>query len=245
LKLKYRHFEELHNLDAPREIVPVIMDLVNPTSVVDVGCGLGTFIHVFKDTGVADALGIDGSWCNKELLFKYINKEEFLEKDLEQIIRIDKKFDLVVCLEVAEHLTEKRADSFVLDLILLGDVILFSAAIPKMGGINHINEQWPDYWMKKFESHGYVAHDILKPFFWNNDRIWWWYRQNMLFFTTREYQFKSKLALNYNIIGTLIHPELFTSKTQTIDYIVRGRSSIYYYFKLLVKAVLNKCGLYK
>ena len=186
MKLKYRHFEELHNLDAPREIVPVIMDLVNPTSVVDVGCGLGTFIHVFKDNGVADALGIDGSWCNKELLFKYINKEEFLEKDLEQIIRIDKKFDLVVCLEVAEHLTEKRADSFVLG-----------------------------------------------------------YRQNMLFFTTREYQFKSKLALNYNIIGTLIHPELFTSKTQTIDYIVRGRSSIYYYFKLLVKAVLNKCGLYK
>jgi len=46
-----------------------------------------------------------------------------------------------VCLEVAEHLTEKRADSFVLDLILLGDVICFQQLYPKMGGINHINEQ--------------------------------------------------------------------------------------------------------
>ena len=221
------------------------MDLVNPKSVVDVGCGLGTFIHIFKDSGVNNVLGIDGSWCNKELLFKHVSKEEFLEKDLEQLIRINKKFDLVVCLEVAEHLSEKRADSFVEDLILLGDVILFSAAIPKMGGINHINEQWPDYWVKKFESNGYVAHDILKPFFWNNERIWWWYRQNMLFFTTKEYQFKTKFPLNYNLMGTLIHPELYKTKTQTIDNIVKGRSSINYYLKLLIKALLNKCGLFK
>ena len=36
-----------------------------------------------------------------------------------------------------------------------GDAVLFSAAIPGQGGQDHLNEQWPEYWQKKFEVNGY------------------------------------------------------------------------------------------
>ena len=41
-------------------IVPLVLALVKPQSVVDVGCGLGTWLSVFKDFGVKDVFGIDG-----------------------------------------------------------------------------------------------------------------------------------------------------------------------------------------
>lgn len=57
----------------------------------------------------------------------------------------NRRFDLAMTIEVAEHLTPVRADSFVEDLTRLSDVVLFSAAIPAQGGINHVNEQWQSY----------------------------------------------------------------------------------------------------
>ena len=77
---KYIHTKELHNLSSPREIVPVLMEVINPKSVVDVGCGVGTFLYAFKEAGVKNVLGIDGPWVNKELLNKYIDQEEFIEE---------------------------------------------------------------------------------------------------------------------------------------------------------------------
>ncbi len=95
---KYIHDETVHNLNAPNRIVPEVIQLVNPQSVVDIGCGIGTFLHVFKMNGVSDVLGIDGPWANKKLLKKYINPEEFQEWDLEKEIKLNKKYDLVVSL---------------------------------------------------------------------------------------------------------------------------------------------------
>jgi 2-polyprenyl-3-methyl-5-hydroxy-6-metoxy-1,4-benzoquinol methylase len=80
----YVHTRNAHNLTAPREIVPVIMKLLNPTSVADIGCGIGTFLYCFKESGVKQVLGIDGKWVNKDLLSEYLLPEEFNEFDLEK-----------------------------------------------------------------------------------------------------------------------------------------------------------------
>ena len=58
-ELRYIHDETAHNLKDPEIIVPVIMGVLNPKSVVDVGCGIGTFLHVFSDFGVKNLLGLD------------------------------------------------------------------------------------------------------------------------------------------------------------------------------------------
>jgi SAM-dependent methyltransferase len=239
----YNHSVTIHNNIAPRQIAPVIIELIKPESVIDIGCGLGTFLRVFKEQGVKDIIGIDGVWCDKKLLFENIDPSEFIEKDLNQPFRLERLFDLVICLEVAEHLSQERAESFVEDLISLGDVILFSAAIPDQWGTNHLNEQWVSYWEEKFTNHDFVMHDILKPVFWEVDSIWWWYKQNMVIFSKKGYVFKNTLRLEKNVLKNVIHPELFRSRTVYLENILAGKSTVKFYIKLLIKGFLTKLGL--
>ena len=138
---KYEHSEAMHNLESPSEIVPIISDLIKPKSVVDFGCGIGTFLHVFKNNNITEVLGLDGKWVNKDLLHKYISPSEFKEVNLEESVSLEKKYDLAISLEVAEHLSEKAAKIFVKNLVNAADKVIFSAAIPNQGGQNHINEQ--------------------------------------------------------------------------------------------------------
>jgi SAM-dependent methyltransferase len=235
---KYKHNEVVHNLSAPNIIVPEIIKLLNPNSVVDIGCGLGTFLSVFKQLGVNDVLGIDGPWVNKELLYNYIKPEEFLEKNLEKEIKLDKKYDLVVSLEVAEHISKDAADIFVQNLINSGTLILFSAAIPDQGGQNHINEQWQTYWEEKFAKYNYVVHDVIRPIFWDKNDVFWWYRQNMILVAPRDFTLPVVKAVP---MRNIVHYELYKAKIWEIQEITRelqeitcGKKKTTFYIKVLV-----------
>lgn len=157
-------------------VVPVILRLLSPRSVIDVGCGSGTWTKVYRDSGVS-VLGIDGAVVREDQLL--IPPAEFQRVDLGKPFGLKREFDLVNCLEVAEHLDESRADGFVADLCRLGPIIVFSAAIPGQGGTHHVNEQWPAYWLPKFAAQGYEAIDCLRPRIWNHPDVAWWYAQNM------------------------------------------------------------------
>ena len=168
-----------------REVVPLVLDLLRPKSVIDVGCGTGNWLAVFRDLGVEDAWGVDGSYVPKE--GRQIPPDRFLERDLGKPLMLDRRFDLVVSLEVAEHLPASAAPTFVQSLVGLGPVVLFSAAIPFQGGVHHVNEQWPDYWAELFGRHSYVALDCLRKRIWSNDKVQWWYAQNILLFVHTDY----------------------------------------------------------
>src|SRR5262249_36128871 len=168
-----------------REIVPLVLELILVRSIVDVGCALGTWLSVFKECGVQDVLGIDGAHVDLNML--EIPKEQFLAFDLGKPFAIGRQFDLVVSFEVAEHLPPECAEIFVDSLTRLGPVILFSAAAPFQGGENHVNEQWPDYWVKYFQSKGYEAIDCLRKKIWQNSKVEWWYAQNTLMFVRRDH----------------------------------------------------------
>ena len=124
--------------------------------------------------------GVDGDYVDRSQLF--IDKKFFQPFNLEERINLNRRFDLVESLEVAEHLSPARADSFVEDLTRLGDVILFSAAIPAQGGTNHVNEQWQSYWAQKFLRFNYIAVDCIRPEIWDNKNIWAHYCQNILIY---------------------------------------------------------------
>lgn len=235
--MKYKHETTVHNHISPSIIVPEIIRLISPKSVVDIGCGLGTFLSAFKNLGVNDVLGIDGPWVNKELLYKNINPSEFLEQDLEQEIRLEKKYDLAVSLEVAEHLSPDSADTFVESLINSAEVILFSAAIPLQGGQNHVNEQWLSYWEDKFRHHDYIIHDVVRPIFWDNPDVFTWYKQNMVLIMPRN----STLRLTEHPVPmrNIVHYEMFENKTQYLDNILRGRVNPLLYFKWLAISILG------
>lgn len=237
MKEKYIHSEAVHNLSDPQEIVPEIIKLLQPDSVVDIGCGLGTFLHCFKNEGVKEILGIDGPWVNKKMLFRHLDESEFLEKNLESEFTLSKKYDLVVSLEVAEHVSIKAADIFIKNLINAGNVILFSAAIPNQGGQNHINEQWLTYWEEKFLKHNYVIHDVIRPLFWDNPKIFWWYKQNMVLVAPR--QFKLNADLVYNPLRNVVHYELFETKVNNLESIINGELNTVSYLRFLLKSIIG------
>lgn len=93
-----------------REIIPLLLGFIHPKSIVDVGCGLGTWLTVFKEFGITECLGIDGDYIKKNML--QIPQEEFLPFDLTKPLQLNREFDLVVSLEVAEHLPAECAEIF-------------------------------------------------------------------------------------------------------------------------------------
>lgn len=184
--------------ESARSIASRALDLLPGTrSVVDVGCGIGVWLHAFSELGIDDFVGIDGPWVASEHLL--IPSDRFQPTDLEQRVRLDRTFDLVVSMEVAEHLPPARAETFVEDLCRLGDAVLFSAAVPRQGGRNHINEQWPSFWVPIFERQGFGARDAIRSSVWNDERVQYWYRQNAFLFFRGE---PSDTVLD------LVHPDM-------------------------------------
>jgi hypothetical protein len=164
-------------------IVPVVMSLLEPRSVCDVGCSQGTWLAVFKEHGVDRVLGIDGDYIEREKL--EIDEHEFVATDLERGVPEVGRFDLAVSLEVAEHLLTEAAQPLVDGLVALAPAVLFSAAIPGQGGRGHVNEQWPDYWSDLFARHGYFPIDCIRARVWLDRSVNAWYRQNTLLFADR------------------------------------------------------------
>ncbi|WP_447951996.1 class I SAM-dependent methyltransferase [Chryseobacterium koreense] len=232
---KYIHKTDVHNLDSPKEIVPELIKIFKPKSVADFGCGLGTFLYCFKEAGVNDILGLDGNWVNRDLLSTYLAPNEFRASNLEEKITLQKKYDLVISLEVAEHISEKSADTFVENLVNAGDLVVFGASIPFQEGQNHLNEQWVDYWEMKFNEKGYKMLDILRPVFWDNPNIFWWYRQNMVLFVPKDFAFDTDLP--QNVLKKIVHPDWYLDKSKRLEVLMNGDAETKLYLKLLMKSI--------
>ena len=160
--------------------MPIVIDLLQPASVLDVGCGEGTWLSEFVRRGVTDVIGIDGPHVSQANLD--IPTALFVPQDLSVPFDLGRRFDLVVSLEVAEHLEPTTADAFVAGLVAHGSAVMFSAAIPFQGGAGHVNEQWPSYWAERFAGHGYRAVDAIRPRVWDDPRIAFWYAQNTILY---------------------------------------------------------------
>lgn len=207
------------------------------------GCGTGSWLKVFKEGhGIHDILGIDGANVKASQLL--IPAGHFFEHDLRNQFDLSRKFDLVICLEVAEHLIESSASTLVESLCRHGENIIFSAAIPGQGGQNHLNEQWPDFWQQKFAHHGYGCVDAIRPLIWHDGRVDLWYRQNIFIYT------RDKCILDMHSgrgVNAVIHPDLWSLKIQSLQRTVdevnnfeKGGAGIQRSLKALLSAVKNK-----
>lgn len=206
----YEEMEDFSTLSA-EVIVLLVMDLVSPKSVIDVGCAEGRWLSVFSKAGVK-IFGVDGSWVKPERLL--IPKEQFQTIDLEKPFLLNRPADLAISLEVAEHLPESSTEGFIESLVKLAPIILFSAAIPMQGGSHHINEQWPEYWSQKFAKYGYIPLDCIRRRVWNDKRVSFFYAQN-IFLYAKESDLKKypKLQVEADVGNnkalSLVHPQLY------------------------------------
>lgn len=174
----YEHRRE-QTAHAATRILAALPPAVRRGSVADIGCGTGTWLAAALADGAGSAFGIEGGWVTPDMLDD--PRIGFAPHDLEQRFA-GPHVDLALSLEVAEHLTPERADSFVADLVAMAPVVLFSAAIPGQGGVNHLNEQWQSYWAQKFFDHGYRAADVVRPIIWSDPAIPAWYKQNTILY---------------------------------------------------------------
>ena len=216
------------SLASARIVLAALFEAVPVASVVDVGCGVGPWLRAALELGAAHVLGLDGAYVDPGRLM--IDAANFRTSDLArdnltETIPGHAKFDLVVSVEVAEHLPPWRAPSFVAELCALGDLILFSAAVPGQGGIEHVNEQWPDYWARLFDAVGCTCFDALRPLQWNEPDCEWWYVQNALLFARRETQVWNRLAGRWPYAAkrplSLVHPRMYEHATMHFSERVR------------------------
>lgn len=202
--------------------VPLILEVTRARSVVDVGCGRGAWLAEFIRRGIETTVGIDGPYVRREEL--HIPPACFRPADLSVEIPIPRRFDLAICLEVAEHLSPDRAKGLVEALTRLAPLVVFSAAVPGQGGQGHINEQWPAYWAGLFEECGYGWADPFRPRWWDAPGVDWWYAQNTLLFADRR-QAAADSSLLLSTPGDLpramVHPRLAIAMLERVDRLER------------------------
>ena len=132
------------------EIARILFDRFKPRSVFDFGCGRGWLLDSFRKLGV-EAAGCEGASagvrrCPSGLLV--------FQADLKRPVVLNRTYDLVTCIEVAEHLPARAAETLVASIAgAASQRVLFSASGPGEPGDDHINLQPEEYWLRLFAQH--------------------------------------------------------------------------------------------
>lgn len=241
MKVPYTHNENEHSLAGPRTVLPIAFADSKPGSLLDVGCGIGTWLKAALEFGITDISGVDGVKLPSEKL--HVNPEIIKHHDLTHPWNLGRRFDAAVCVEVGEHLDGVFAPTLIDALVIHSDVVLFSAACPGQPGQHHVNCQWPVFWQGLFNQRGYACEDNLRWKIWDDARIEPWYRQN-LFLACRS----PATAGHEPRIRSVVHPAMWDFERgvswapfkEHVCYIEQGRMPITWNLTLPVRALLAK-----
>jgi SAM-dependent methyltransferase len=192
-------------------VLPLVLELVAPRRIVDLGCGTGSWLAVARELGVEDVLGVDGDYIQQSAF--EIPADRFRAHDLREPLDLGQHFDLALSTEVGEHLREEDSDTFMDSLVRVAPVILFSAAVPFQGGTRHLNEQWQDWWAERFRARGFTAVDCVRPRIWSDPRVKYFYAQNMLLYVREdvltEHPALARAAGETSFPLRVVHPTLY------------------------------------
>jgi SAM-dependent methyltransferase len=158
-------------------VLPMIFDtLGTPACLLDVGCGEGWWCQAALNLDVRNAYGVDAD----TIYGAHWDAEEGAPLPMFMTAQRGEKWDVALCLEMAEHVSPAAGDWLVSELCRVARAVVWSAAIPGQGGDGHVNEQWPDYWTDRFNENGWVMTDPFRDTLWQSPSVEPWYRQNLL-----------------------------------------------------------------
>ena len=161
-------------------VAPLVLKHYQAKSLADIGCGRGAWLPEWQRAGVADYIGIDGEYIDRDEVL--ISPVRFATYDLTKRFDIGRRIRSRCSLEVGEHINPQDTDTFVDNLCRHADAILFSAAVPGQGGVLHVNEQDYAFWRQRFSARGYRLFDFVRPNLRSHRQVEPWYRYNSLFF---------------------------------------------------------------
>ena len=215
------------SLPSAQVCVPLIVDLLAPSSVIDVGCGRGEWLSQFLSAAIP-VLGIDGP--HVDLTHLLIPADRFRQHDLRTSLDLGERADVALCLEVAEHLPPEYAPQLVRSLTRLAPAVVFSAAVPGQGGVHHVNEQWPWYWQELFERERFACLDVFRHRIWHDDRVAHYYQQNLLLFVDpnvhaelMRQHYRPELRRQLTLVQSYILDELSSRPRATRSFVDRLR----------------------
>jgi SAM-dependent methyltransferase len=206
----------LASLRSARIVLRHLWRYLEPNSVLDVGCGRGSWLLACRELGSSHLFGLDGDWNSQAAMMH--SDIQFRGIDLNQPFYVGEKVDLAMSLEVAEHLEPSSSKQFVDCLTKASDSVLFSAAYIGQGGTNHINERRHSWWAHLFLEKDYVPFDLFREAVWGDERVHPWYRQNTFLYVKRHGRAYEKLkSSGVSEVGNIsfldcIHPGFYEGK---------------------------------
>jgi SAM-dependent methyltransferase len=163
LAAKERVYDEkfyVHNDDVHRQMYDRLAEAIHerfqPSSAVDVGCGTGWILAELADRGV-DVRGIEGS---RPAIQRSRVSDRITRANLEREIPDLGRFDVCICMEVAEHVPTRVSGMLVEGLTRMSDRVVFTSASPGQGGTHHVNEQPRSFWDELFARHGFAESEL-------------------------------------------------------------------------------------
>jgi SAM-dependent methyltransferase len=177
-------FKDVTKATAPSAAIVArsIVESVDVKSTIDVGCGPGVYLHEMQKLDV-EVLGIDGSAQSRQQ--SVLDPSLIILKNVTKPLNIDRRFDVVICFEVAEHIPKQSSQVLVSNLVSLGDVVFFTAAPPGQGGTDHINEQPMEFWTDLFARQNFHLDKGLTESIrseWREKEVVWWLHRNLMIF---------------------------------------------------------------
>jgi SAM-dependent methyltransferase len=151
-KRDYQAFADVLYSDVLSQVALVPVEGGVTPRVFDVGCGCGLICARLHEHGYHVA-GFDGSTYAIAGVPENI-RDNFSVADIAYLSPRASRAEIVMCMEVAEHLPKRWADHLVNYIAISSrDIIVWSAAPVGQGGVDHTNEQPPEYWLEKFSKY--------------------------------------------------------------------------------------------